>query len=68
MKTLSITLPEQTNETEVRMIIAAALFEKGITSSGQSSTLAGISKREFIERVGAFGVSIFGESHLLYNF
>ena len=31
-------------------------------SSGPAAHLAGISKREFIESVGQFGVSIFGES------
>jgi len=42
--------------------LAAHLFEKGIMSSGQASDLAGISKRAFLENVGKYGVSIFGES------
>jgi len=32
-----------------------------VLSSGQAANLAGISKREFIETVGQFGVSVFGE-------
>jgi hypothetical protein len=31
-------------------------------SSGQAADLVGIPKREFIETVGQYGVSIFGES------
>jgi predicted HTH domain antitoxin len=44
------------------MIVASSLFEKGILSSGQAATFVGISKREFIETVGNYGVSIFGET------
>ncbi len=62
MKTLTINLPEETNEKEVKMAVAAILFDKGILSSGQAAEFAGISKREFIETVGHYGVSIFGET------
>ena len=31
-------------------------------SSGQAADLVGISKREFLENVGKYGVSIFGEN------
>lgn len=44
------------------MQIAAILFEKGMISSGQAAKLVGISKREFLETVGKYGVSIFGET------
>ena len=44
------------------MQLAAHLYDKGILSSGQAADLAGISKREFIETVGQYGVSVFGES------
>ena len=43
------------------MQLAAHFFEKGLMSSGQAADMAGISKREFIETVGHYGVSIFGE-------
>ncbi|MFZ2906859.1 MAG: UPF0175 family protein [Cyclobacteriaceae bacterium] len=62
MKTLTINVPEETNEREVKMAVAAVLFDKGILSSGQAAEFAGISKREFIETVGKYGVSIFGET------
>ncbi|MDW3651880.1 MAG: UPF0175 family protein [Bacteroidia bacterium] len=62
MRTLSINIPEEVNEKEVRMTIASALFDKGILSSGQAAKFVGISKREFLETVGRYGVSIFGET------
>jgi predicted HTH domain antitoxin len=62
MKTLTLQLPDMVDEKLVKMQLAAYLFEKGFMSSGQAADLAGISKREFIETVGQYGVSIFGES------
>jgi predicted HTH domain antitoxin len=61
MKTLTIKLPDTVDEMDVKMQLAAQLFEKGTLSSGQAADLVGISKREFIENVGKYGVSIFGE-------
>ena len=62
MKTLTLNIPDSVNDTDVKMQLAAQLFEKGILSSGQAADLVGISKREFIESVGKFGVSVFGET------
>ncbi|HEX8277839.1 MAG TPA: UPF0175 family protein [Segetibacter sp.] len=62
MKTLSLELPDEVNEKELKMSVAAVLFDKGVLSSGQAADLAGITKREFIEAVGRYGVSIFGDS------
>ncbi|HLF63843.1 MAG TPA: UPF0175 family protein [Saprospiraceae bacterium] len=62
MKTLTLNIPDSVNETDVKMQLAAQLFEKGIMSSGQAADLAGMTKREFLENVGKYGVSIFGES------
>ncbi len=61
MKTLTLTIPDTVDEKEVKMQLAAHLFEKGILSSGQAADLVGITKREFLENVGKYGVSIFGE-------
>lgn len=49
------------------MAIAAVLFDKAILSSGQAADFAGISKREFIENVGKYGVSVFGEEPSDFN-
>lgn len=62
MKTLTLQLPDTVDEKDVKMQLAAHLYDKGIMSSGQAADLVGISKREFIETVGRYGVSIFGES------
>lgn len=61
MKTLKIQVPNNVDEALVKMQIAALLFEKGVLSSGQAAEIAGVTKREFIESVGKYGVSIFGE-------
>ena len=61
MKTLTLQIPDTIDEKEVKMQLAAHFFEKGLMSSGQAADMAGISKREFIETVGHYGVSIFGE-------
>jgi len=62
MKTLTLNIPDSVDEIDVKMQLAAHLFEKGILSSGQAAELVGISKREFLENVGKCGVSIFGET------
>jgi hypothetical protein len=70
MKTLSLEVPEEVNEKELKMAVAAVLFEKGILSSSQAAALVSIIKREFIETVGLYGASVFGETawHLNTNF
>lgn len=62
MKTLTLNIPDSVDEIDVKMQLAAHLFEKGIMSSGQAAELVGISKREFLENIGKYGVSIFGET------
>ena len=62
MKTLTLKIPDSVDEIDVKMQLAAHLFEKGILSSGQAADLVEITKRKFLENVGKYGVSIFGES------
>ena len=62
MKTLTLQVPDTVDEKDVKMQLAAQLYDKGIMSSGQAAELVGITKREFIETVGQYGVSIFGEN------
>ncbi len=59
--TVELQLPESVKITdaEIKMIVAAHLFDIGELTSGQAAKLAGITKREFIESVGKYGVSIF---------
>lgn len=62
MKTITINLPEEVELDKVRMVIASSLFEKGILSSGQAAELVGITRRQFLEEIGKYGVSVFGET------
>jgi predicted HTH domain antitoxin len=59
--TVEVTLPPSVHlsESELKMILAAKLFELGELSSGQAAKMVGISRREFLEMVGKYGVSIF---------
>jgi predicted HTH domain antitoxin len=62
MKTMTIDLPEEVELDKVKMIIAASLFEQGVFSSGQAAEWVGITRRKFLEEIGKYGVSIFGET------
>jgi predicted HTH domain antitoxin len=64
MKTLTLQIPEsvELSEFDLKMILAGQLFQQGKLSSGQAAGLVGISKREFLESIGKYGVSIFSES------
>ena len=62
MKTLTLNIPDTVDEMDVKMQLAAQLFDKGVLSSGQAADLVGITKRQFLEQVGKYGVSIFGET------
>lgn len=60
-RTLQLNFPntmEQSDE-ELRLLIAAKLYENGTLTSGQAAELAGLSKREFIEVIGNYNVSVF---------
>lgn len=62
MKTVTLQVPDEADEKKIKMAVAAVLFERGFFSSGQAAEFAEITKREFLEQVGSFGVSVFGES------
>lgn len=62
MKSITIHLPDGVELYKVKMIIAASLFEQGILSSSQAAELVGIPRRQFLEEIGKYGVSIFGET------
>lgn len=60
-RTLQLSFPntiEQSDE-ELRLLIAAKLYENGTLTSGQAAELAGVSKKAFIEAIGNYNVSIF---------
>lgn len=59
--TVELTLPENLHfsASDLKMILAAKLFDMGELSSGQAAKMIGITRREFLESVGKYGVSIF---------
>jgi predicted HTH domain antitoxin len=60
--TVEFKLPEnvELSDFDIKMIVAAKLYENGTLSGGQAAELAGVSKRTFLELLGKYGVSIFG--------
>lgn len=64
METLTIKIPSQidTKAFDVQTYLAAKLYEDAILSAGQAADVAGISKRDFIEIIGRYGVSTFSKS------
>jgi predicted HTH domain antitoxin len=64
MKTLTIDIPDNidVDEKEAKLIIASKLYENGKLSLGQAASLVNLTKRDFIELLGNYNVSLFGNS------
>lgn len=62
MKTLTMQIPDNLDEKETKIILAAKLYEKGSLSLGQAAELAGHSKRAFMELLANYEVSFFNYS------
>ncbi len=64
MKKITLELPDSLELTDfdLKMILACQLYQYGKLSSGQAAGLVGISKREFVEKMGSYGYSVFSES------
>ena len=52
--TVELKLPDsvELSDFDIKMTLAAKLFEMGTLSGGQAADLAGISKRSFLELLG----------------
>ncbi len=68
MATLQIDLPDELvavlNETDVQAVHEAALvklYDLGRISSGKAARILGISRREFVDLLGRYGISEFDE-------
>ena len=60
--TLTLDIPARTQdgqESEKRVKAAVAMYDAQLVSQGQAAELAGLSRAEFIEALGRFGVSPF---------
>jgi len=64
MKTLTIDIPDniEVDEKEAKLIIASKLYENGKLSLGQAASLVNLTKRAFIELLGDYNVSLFGNT------
>ena len=61
MKTLTLNVPDSfdIDDKEVAIILATKLYEQGRLSLGQAAVLVGLTKRNFIELIGRYNVSVF---------
>lgn len=61
MKKLTLEIPDNLDldDKEAAMLIAGKLYEQGRLSLGQAASLAGYSKRTFMELLGNYDISIF---------
>ena len=62
MKTMTVQIPDNLDESEAKTMLAAKLYEKGSLSLGQAAELAGYTKRTFMEVLGSYDVSAFSYS------
>jgi len=72
MRELTMTIPDEALAAvaespeeagaELRMLAAVKLFELKKLSSGAAARLAGISRVEFLSRLGAYGVATFQQT------
>jgi predicted HTH domain antitoxin len=61
MKKLTLEIPDNLDldDKEAAMLIAGKLYEQGRLSLGQAASLAGYSKRTFMELLGNYNISVF---------
>jgi len=61
MKKLTLEIPDNLDldDKEAAMLIAGKLYEQGRLSLGQAASLAGYSKRTFMELLGNYKISVF---------
>jgi len=61
---LNVDIPDMVriSEKELKIMLASKLYETEVLSLGQAASVAGLSKRAFIEILGQYGVSLFSMS------
>jgi predicted HTH domain antitoxin len=61
MRTVNFRIPDSVDldDSDIAMIVASTLYEKGKLSLGQAAELAGLTKRTFAELLAKHDVSIF---------
>ena len=61
-KELPVQATPEELEAQIRLMAALKMFELGKLSSGKAADLAGLSRVEFLEMCGRYGVPIFSYS------
>jgi predicted HTH domain antitoxin len=59
MAALQIEMPDDLSSEEARLLLAVKLYELSRVSLGQAASIAGISKRAFIEALGSYQIPVF---------
>jgi len=64
MRTVTLKLPDNIdlNEKEISIMLASKLYDLGKMSLGQAANLVGLNKEEFMNELGKYNVSVFGET------
>jgi predicted HTH domain antitoxin len=62
--TIDLKIPKQAalSEFDIKMMLAAKLYEDRKLALGYCAELAGLSKRAFVEMLGKYGVSLFSQT------
>jgi predicted HTH domain antitoxin len=62
--TIDLKMPKQStlSEFDIKMLLAAKLYEERKLALGYCAEVAGLSKRAFIELLGNYGVSLFSQT------
>jgi predicted HTH domain antitoxin len=62
--TIDLNIPVRAvlSEFDIKMMLAAKLYEERKLALGYCAELAGLSKRAFIELLGKYGVSLFSQT------
>ena len=63
-RTLQLNFPDavEQSDQELKVLIAAKLYENGTLTAAQGADLAGLTKKAFLETMGQFHVSVFSDS------
>lgn len=64
MRTIQVKIPDSLDmsDYDFTMLLASKLYEAKKLTSGQAAKMVGLSKRAFIELLGNYGASLFGDS------
>jgi len=64
MRTVTLKLPDNIdlNEKEISIMLAAKIYNWGKMSLRQAANLVDLNKEEFINELGKYNVSVFGET------